>query len=124
MRFVSLAGLGIVTGFSALSVISAAPAFALSIANMDADPHTMTVTVGGAAKQLTVDPNKGVQADCGSGCKIKLENGEEYDFKGTETISIEGGTIFVDSSPDADDKDAPNLDPDAGPGPAPDRAKP
>lgn len=83
MRFVGIAGLGV------LGVICATPAFALSILNVDPDPHTITVTVGSDTKQLTLAPEKEVDAPCGDGCKVKLENGEEYDLKGGEAISIE-----------------------------------
>ena len=85
MRFVGIAGLGV------LGVICATPAFALSILNVDPDPHTITVTVGSDTKQLTLAPEKEVDAPCGDGCKVKLENGEEYDLKGGEAISIEDG---------------------------------
>jgi len=109
MRFVGIAGLGV------LGVICATPAFALSILNVDPDPHTITVTVGSDTKQLTLAPEKEVDAPCGDGCKVKLENGEEYDLKGGEAVSIEDGVIFVDSSPDANAEDAPDIDPDATP---------
>ncbi len=112
---VSLACLGLCLGL--LSVVSPAPAGALTISNADPDPHTITVSVGGDSKELTVAPDQEVDAGCSDGCKVKLENGEEYDLKGTETVSIEDGVIFVDASPDANDDDVPDIDPDA-PGPS------
>ena len=111
MRVVGLAGLGLLGGFFAV------PADALTISNDDPDAHTVTVTVGSDSKELTVAPDQQVDATCAEGCKVKLENGEEYDLKGTETVSIEDGVIFVDSSPDANDDDVPDIDPDA-PGPS------
>ena len=107
MKFVSIAGLG------ALGLLYAGSAQALTISNVDPDPHTITVTVGNDSKQLTIAPEKEVDAPCGDGCKVKLDNGEEYDLKGGEAVSIEDGVIFVDSSPDADIGDAPDIDPDA-----------
>lgn len=107
MRVVGLAGLGL------LGVFFAVPADALTISNDDPDAHTVTVTVGSDSKELTVAPDQQVDATCAEGCKVKLENGEEYDLKGTEAVSIEDGVIFVDSSPDADDQDLPDVDPDA-----------
>ena len=98
MRVVDLAGLGALCG-----LLCAGPAEALTISNVDPDAHTITVTVGSDSKQLTVEPEKEVDAACADGCKVKLENGEEYDLKGSEAVSIEDGVIFVDSSPDADD---------------------
>jgi len=107
MKFVSIAGLG------ALGLLYAGSAQALTISNVDPDPHTITVTVGSDSKQLTIAPEKEVDAPCGDGCKVKLDNGEEYDLKGGEAVSIEDGVIFVDSSPDANIGDAPDIDPDA-----------
>lgn len=120
MKVVSLAGLCL--GLSSLVAVS--PAEALSISNSDPQAHTITVTVGSNSKELTVAPDQEVDAACADGCKVKLENGEEYDLKGSEEVSIEGGVIFVDSSPDAVDEDLPDIDPDAdtdasGPGAAP-----
>jgi hypothetical protein len=107
MKFVGIAGLG------ALGLLYAGAAQALTISNVDPDPHTITVTAGSDSKQLTIAPEKEVDAPCGDGCKVKLENGEEYELKGGEAVSIEDGVIFVDSSPDADIGDAPDIDPDA-----------
>jgi hypothetical protein len=106
-------GRGVIAGLGVLAVIGASPALALTISNVDPKPHTVTVTAGGDAKELTIEPDKNVEAECGSGCKIKLENGEIYEMKGGETLSIDGGVIFVDASPDANDKDLPDIDPDA-----------
>ena len=90
MRVVGLAGLGL------LGVFFAVPADALTISNDDPDAHTVTVTVGSDSKELTVAPDQQVDATCAEGCQVKLENGEEYDLKGTEAVSIEDGVIFVE----------------------------
>jgi hypothetical protein len=112
MRLFRIAALG------AFGLLFAGEAQALTISNMDAKPHTVTVTAGSDSKQLTVEPAKQADADCASGCKVKLENGEEYELKGGETVSIDGNVMFVDSSPDASTDGIPNIDPDAPP-PAP-----
>lgn len=109
MKVLSLTGLCL----GLLSLFAVSPAEALSISNSDPEAHTITVTVGSDSKELTVAPDQEVDAACADGCKVKLENGEEYDLKGSEEVSIEGGVIFVDSSPDADDEDLPDVDPDA-----------
>jgi hypothetical protein len=108
MRVLSLAGLGL----GLMSLVAVSPAQALSISNSDPEAHTITVTVGNDSKELTVAPDQEVDATCADGCKVKLENGEEYDLKGSEEVSIEGGVIFVDASPDANDEDLPDVDPD------------
>jgi hypothetical protein len=96
-------------------LLPAGPAFALTISNLDAQPHTISVSAGAKAEELKVEPQKSVEPGCSGGCKIKLENGEEYEFKGNETVSIDGGAMFIDSSPDAEAKDLPDIDPDAAP---------
>jgi len=106
MRVVSTAALG------ALVLLCAGPASALTISNIDAKPHTVTVTAGSDSKEFTIDPAKNVDAPCSDGCKVKLENGDVYELKGNETVSIEDGVMYVDHSPDADIKDIPNIDPD------------
>jgi hypothetical protein len=101
--------------FGALFLLCTLPAQALTISNIDSKPHKLTVIAGGSSNELTVEPEKQVDAACSSGCKVKLENGDEYELKGGETVSIEDGVLFVDHSPDADVKDIPDIDPDAPP---------
>ncbi len=111
MRFVvTVAALGV------LSLLATGPAWALTISNLDPEPHKITVVAGSDSKELTVEPEKEVDAPCASGCKVKLENDEEYDLEGNETVSIEGGIIYIDHAPGIDDADIPDIDPDAGPG--------
>ena len=112
MRVVIPAALGTL---GALALLCAFPAQALTISNIDAKAHKVTVIAGGASTDVTVEPEKQVDPACTGGCKVKLENGEEYELKGGETVSIEDGVLFVDHSPDADVKDIPNIDPDAPP---------
>jgi hypothetical protein len=109
MRFVGPASLG------ALVLLCTAPAQALTISNIDSKPQKITVIAGGSSNELTVEPEKQVEPECSGGCKVKLGNGDEYELKGGETVSIEEGALFVDHSPDADVKDIPNIDPDAPP---------
>ena len=116
MRFVSTAVLGV------LVLLCTAPAQALTISNIDPDPHTITVTAAGSSQELKVEPQKEVEAPCSEGCKVKLENGEEYELEGGDAVSIEDGVIFIDHSPDSDADAAPeegarapgdNANPDA-----------
>lgn len=109
MKFVVPAALG------ALALLCTVPAQALKISNIDAKARKITVIAGGSSNEMTIEPEKQVDAACSSGCKVKLENGDEYELKGGETVSIEDGALFVDHSPDADVKDIPDIDPDAPP---------
>ena len=96
-------------------------ASALTISNEDPDPHTITVTAGTDTKQITVEPDQQVDAVCAEGCTVTLDNDEQYQMQGGETVSIEDGVIFVDAAPgsDADDGDDSG---DAGDNPGDDAA--
>jgi hypothetical protein len=109
MRSIGVASLGV------MALLCAGPAQALTISNIDPKPHTVTVTAGSDSKQLTIESEKEVDAPCSDGCKLKLENGDVYELKGGETVSIEDGVMYVDHSPDSDVKDIPDIDPDAAP---------
>jgi len=100
-------------GFSVASIagiIFAFPASALTISNVDPEPHTIIVTAGTDTKELTVEPDQQVDAVCAEGCLVELENGEQYQMQGAETVSIEDGVIFVDSAPGNDADDVPDMD--------------
>jgi hypothetical protein len=99
MRTVRILGLGI------LATIFAFPAEALTISNVDPDPHTITVTVGSDSQELTIEPQTEVDAPCDKGCKVELESGEQYEMKGDESVSIEDGVIFVDAAPSEEGDD-------------------
>ena len=92
MRTVTVLGLGV------LGLFTAVPAQALTIANTDPDPRTVTVETGGDSKELTIEPQAcGRAALRSEGCTIVLENGERYEMEGGEVVAIEDGIIFVDA---------------------------
>lgn len=111
MRTVSIFGLGVI------AMVFALPAEALTISNVDPDPHTITVTVDSDSKELTIEPQTEVEPPCDKGCKVELENGEQYEMKGDESVSIEDGVIFVDAAPsdEQDDGAAAGATPDDQP---------
>lgn len=104
MRIATVLGLGV------LGMLFILPAQALTISNTDPDPHTVTVKTGGDSTELVVEPEMAVEAPCGAGCTVELENGEQYEMKGGEEVSIEGGAIFVDAVPGSDDDEADDDD--------------
>jgi hypothetical protein len=108
MRTVSIFGLGV------LATLFALPAEALTISNVDPDPHTITITVGSDSKELTIEPQTEVDPPCDSGCKVELESGEQYELKGDESASIEDGVLFVDDAPGAEDDDSAGAGTDPG----------
>src|SRR5262245_21127124 len=77
--------------FGIAGIFVSLPAAALTISNEDADPHTVTVTAGTDTKELTVEPDQQIDAVCAEGCMVELENGEQYQMQGGETVSIEDG---------------------------------
>ena len=99
MRIATILGLGV------LGMLFTLPAQALTISNTDPDPHTVTVKTGGDSTELVVEPQMAVEPPCAAGCSIELENGEQYEMKGGEEVSIEGGIIFVDAVPGNEDDD-------------------
>jgi len=110
----------VVFGIAALGVlvlVGSTPARALSISNSDDKAQKVTVTAGSDSQDLTVEPAKEVDAPCASGCTVKLENGEVYELGGEESVSIEGGVIFIDHAPAVAASDIPDIDPDAVPAP-------
>lgn len=92
--------IAIILGLGVLGMLLAPPAQALTISNTDTDSHTITVKTGGDSTELVVEPDKVVEAPCASGCTVELENGEQYEMKGGEEVSIEGGIMFVDAVPE------------------------
>ena len=101
-----------ILSFGAFAALLALPAEALTISNTDVDSQTITVTTNGDNKELTVEPQAEVDAPCDKGCTIGLDSGEQYEMKGDESASIEGGTLFVDSAPSDEGDD--NADAEAG----------
>ena len=103
MRTVSIFGVGV------LATLFALPAEALTISNVDPDPHSITITVGSDRKELTIEPQTEVDPPCDQGCKIELESGEQYELKGDESASIEDGVLFVDDAPGAEEDDSAGV---------------
>jgi len=99
MKIATILGLGV------LGMLFILPAQALTISNTDPDPHTVTVKAGSDSTELVVEPQMAVEPPCAAGCTVELENGENYEMKGGEEVSIEGGVIFVDAVPGSDDDD-------------------
>ena len=110
MRTVTILGLGVLGLFSAL------PAQALTISNIDPDPHTVTIKAGGNSTELTIAPQAVVEPACEPNCTVELENGEQYEMEGGEEVAIEDGILFVDDVPGSEN--AAGSGDDAGAAPA------
>jgi hypothetical protein len=76
--------------------LTAYQAEALQITNRDKAEHKLVVTENGAAKDVVLKPAQSLDGFCLKGCTVKTADGEEYDFDGTEVVSIEEGLMFLD----------------------------
>jgi hypothetical protein len=87
-------------------LIPASHASALQLTNRDTEERKITITEKDGAKDLTLKPSQVIEDICNGGCTIKTPDGEEYEFDGTEIVSIEEGLMFLDEPSDAG---APDL---------------
>jgi hypothetical protein len=104
MRVVGILGLGL------MAALFTFPAEALTITNTDSNPATIKVIIGNDSKEMTIEPDAKVEPACDKGCIVELDNGDQYQMQGGEEASIEGGMLFYDSVPGADDEDYPDVD--------------
>ena len=84
---------------------------ALQVTNRDTSGHKLVVTENDATQELTVQPSEMIEDICNSGCTIKMSDGEEYQFDGTEVVSIEEGLLFLDGPGDGLGADIENAEP-------------
>jgi hypothetical protein len=89
-------------------------ACASSITNRDGKDHKVTVIEGKAAKDHVLAPSAALERICEKGCVVRLNDNEkdEYELKGSETVSIEDGYLYYDGPPASavpkvDDADRP-----------------
>jgi hypothetical protein len=118
MRVVTIFGLGLVAG------VFASPAAALTITNNDPDKVTINVILDGKGTEQSIAPGASVEPACEKGCVIELDSGDQYEMKGDEEASIEGGILFVDAAPEVPESEYPNVDVPDPDQPAPDVGAP
>jgi len=118
MRVVTIFGLSLVAAFFA------SPAAALTITNNDPDKVTINVIVDGKGTEQSIAPSASVEPACEKGCVIELDSGDQYEMKGDEEASIEGGILFFDAAPEVPESEYPNVDVPDPDQPAPDAGAP
>lgn len=79
-----------------LVLAAAFPAQALKLTNRDATEQKMTIQENTGAREQTLKPSETMEGFCASGCTIRMQDGEEYEFDGNEVVSIEEGLMFLD----------------------------
>lgn len=87
------------------ALLAATSANALQLTNRDTADHAIVITENGADQNVVVKPSEVLDGFCLSGCTIKTSDGEEYEFEGTEVVSIEDGVMYLDSAGDTGDAD-------------------
>jgi len=100
-----------VTMTAALWVSSA---YASSITNRDEKDWKVTIIEGTTTKEHVLAPSAALEGICQKGCVVRLNDNEkdEYELKGSETVSIEDGFLYYDGPPatavpKAEDADRP-----------------
>jgi hypothetical protein len=79
-----------------LSATVVSPAYALKLTNRDATEQKMTISENTASREAVLKPAETLDGICNGGCTIQMQDGEEYEFDGTEIVSIEEGLMFLD----------------------------
>jgi hypothetical protein len=93
-------------------LLAASQASALQLTNRDTADHKLVVTENGATQDIVIQPSQMLDSICVKGCTIKMSDGEEYEFDGTEVVSIEEGLMFLDEPGDTE-PDLGNADSEA-----------
>jgi hypothetical protein len=73
--------------------------FALTLTNRDSADQTIVVIEGDKQKERTIGAGDKLQL-CEKSCVIRLPDGEDYEFDGTESVSLEEGLLFLDNPED------------------------
>jgi len=90
-------------------------ACASSITNRDDKDWKVTIIEGKTTKDQVLAPSAALKGICKKGCVVRLNDNQkdEYELKGSETVSIEDGYLYYDGPPAsavpmADDADRPS----------------
>ncbi len=98
---------------SALAVLLATDASAVSVTNRDDRDFKITVIEGDAKEDHVLKPSEVLAGVCQKGCVIRLNDSEndEYLLEGSEPVSIEDGNLYHDgpSAPSGPDAGAGNT---------------
>lgn len=89
----------------------AGTANAIELTNYDEDDKTITIVEAGVASEAVIKAGASAKDICMSGCILQLgaDPENQFEFKGNETVSIEGNVVY-DDTPEAGDTP---VDPDA-----------
>jgi hypothetical protein len=80
----------------ALLALWPATPFAITVTNRDGADQTMIVIEGDKQIERTIKAGEKLQL-CEKSCVIRLPDGEDYEFDGTEIVSFQEGLLFLDN---------------------------
>jgi hypothetical protein len=73
--------------------------FALTLTNRDSADQAIVVIEGDKQNERTIKAGDKLQL-CEKSCVIRLPDGEDYEFEGAETVSLQEGLLFLDNPED------------------------
>ena len=71
-------------------------ASAISLTNRDTAEQKLIVIEGDTQSERVIKAGEKLEL-CEKSCVIRLPDGEDYEFDGTETVSLEDGLLFLDT---------------------------
>jgi hypothetical protein len=80
-------------------ILGPSAASAISLTNRDTTSRKLIVIEGDAQSERVIKAGEKIEL-CEKSCVIRLPDGEDYEFDGTETVTLEDGLLFLDNSGD------------------------
>jgi hypothetical protein len=71
-------------------------ASAITLTNRDTSDQKLIVIEGDKQNELVIKAGEKLEL-CQKSCVIRLPDGEDYEFDGTEVVSLEEGLLFLDT---------------------------
>ncbi len=73
-----------------------AAASGITLTNRDASDQALIIIEGDRQSERTIKAGEKLEL-CEKSCVIRLPDGEDYEFDGPETVSLEEGLLFLDN---------------------------
>ena len=76
-------------------MLTAAPAFALSITNLDSEPRRLQIVQGDDQRTVELAPQQRLDGLCSARCQVTIEGDPDpYDLETTDVVQIEEGQLY------------------------------
>ena len=76
--------------------LAPAAASAISLTNRDTADQKLIIIEGDSQNERVIKPGEKLEL-CEKACVIRMPDGEDYEFDGTEIVSLEDGLLFLNS---------------------------